>query len=222
MLTLKQRCQQPTADLLHGEPFRFIDNGSNVLAVAHCDSVDCGLRRFKQRGEIVYNTSLDDRLGVHVILDILPSRGILPDVLLTDDEEIGASTAQLFVPDKEYNWMFQFDRHGTDAVCYDYEEMEPFIELFFRLGMGSFSDICWLDHLGCGGLNIGAGYHNEHSRNSFANLRHTAEQVARFERFWDCLADTHIPYVEPDWCKWNMKFDRELVRSYPLREGENA
>jgi hypothetical protein len=195
MHSLQHRCQQPTAELLLGGRFRYIDNGSNVLAVAHCDSVDCGLTRYKQRGTIAYSTSLDDRLGVHVILDVLPTLGILPDVLLTDDEEIGRSTAQEFIPHKQYNWMFQFDRRGQDAVHYEYNAMAPHIRSHFTLGQGSFSDICWLEHLGCGGLNIGTGYYNEHTRNSYANLEHTAAQVMRFQNFWNALHDTHVPYT---------------------------
>ena len=184
-----------------GGRFRYVDNGSNVLAVAHVDSVDCGLTRYKQRGTIAYSTSLDDRLGVHVILDVLPTLGILPDVLLTDDEEIGRSTAQEFIPHKQYNWMFQFDRRGQDAVHYEYNAMAPHIREFFTLGQGSFSDICWLEHLGCAGLNIGTGYYHEHTRNSYANLEHTAAQVMRFENFWNALKNTHIPhtpYVRPE------------------------
>lgn len=195
MSTLRYRCQQNSADLLDGKRYKFIDNGSNVLAVAHVDSVTCGLTRFKQKNQIVYSTSLDDRLGVHVILDVLPTLGIRPDVLLTDDEEIGRSTASEFIPHKQYNWMFQFDRRGQDAVHYDYIEMAPHIRSFFTLGQGSFSDICWLDHLGCAGLNIGTGYYNEHTRNSYANLEHTAAQVMRFENFWNELRDQHVPYV---------------------------
>lgn len=200
MSLLKHRCQQSSASLLDGGRFKFTNNGSNVLAVAHVDSVTCGLKRFKKRGRKVYSTSLDDRLGVHVILDILPTMGINVDVLLTDDEEIGQSTAQEFMPDKQYNWMFQFDRRGTDCVHYEYDVMAPHIRNYFTLGRGSFSDICWLDHLGCGGMNVGTGYYNEHSRASYANLDETYAQVLRFGLFYEALKDQrieHIPYIAP-------------------------
>jgi hypothetical protein len=153
----------------------------------------------------VYSTSLDDRLGVHVILDVLPLLGIRPDILLTDDEEIGCSTAQEFFTDKQYNWMFQFDRRGTDAVCYEFYNMEPYVEECFKLGFGSFSDICWLEHLGCGGVNVGTGYYNEHTKNSYANLKHCSAQVERFATFWYAFKDEHIPH-EP-MPKWTYKAD---------------
>ncbi len=47
--------------------------------------------------------------------------GINVDVLLTTGEEMGQSSAAYFDPgEKKYNWMFQFDRGGTDVVTYDY------------------------------------------------------------------------------------------------------
>jgi len=121
--------------------------------------------------------------------------GIRVDVLLTDDEEIGRSTASEFMPSKQYNWMFQFDRRGQDAVHYEYNAMAPHIKRHFTLGRGSFSDICWLDHIGCSGLNIGTGYYNEHTRNSYADLRHTAAQIQRFQNMWNELKDQHIPHI---------------------------
>ncbi len=203
MKTLKYRCQQPTLDLLQGKQYRFVDNGSKVLAIAHCDSIDCGTNHFNQKGNLVYNTSLDDRLGIHIILDVLPNMGIVPDILLTDDEEIGRSTAQLFDVYKSYNWMFQFDRKGTDAVCYEFLRMEPYIEKYFKLGWGTFSDICWLEHLGCCGLNVGTGYYKEHTKESYADLHHTATQIYKFAKFWHSFYDVYIEHKMND--KWYNK-----------------
>lgn len=203
---LRRRCLQSVENLLNPERiygdqiplYHYIDNGASVLGVAHVDHVDCGLgEHWAQRGPIVRSTRLDDRLGVHVLLDILPRMGIEVDVLLTNDEEIGRSTAQHFDPPKPYNWMFSFDRRGRDAVVYDYEPMEAYLTDHFTIGQGSFSDICYLDHLGCSGVNIGTGYYHEHTPQSYADLRHTYAQVRAFGAFWERYRDTFIPAEHP-------------------------
>lgn len=130
----------------------FIDNGANVLAVAHTDTVGGNTYRrtsytnpttktvsyytVDNRVKFVHNPKknrvtsiqLDDRLGVWMICEYLPKVFNLKyDILLTTDEEIGQSSAQDFkLPDgKSYNWIFSFDRRGADcAVMYQYEEKE--------------------------------------------------------------------------------------------------
>jgi len=185
-------------DLLRGQPYRWIDRGSDVLAVAHTDFVfGQGYRlKYQRRGQRVQCISLDDRLGVHVILDVLPQFGVLPDVLLTDDEEIGRSTAATFDPPKDYNWVFSFDRRGLGAVVYDYKEMIGIARHYFgKVHDGLFSDISFLEHLQCGGLNIGTGYYNEHSMRCHADLRQTMAQVKRFVTMYQDLKDTWIPHL---------------------------
>ncbi|GAF93879.1 unnamed protein product, partial [marine sediment metagenome] len=94
----------------------FIDNGGDILGVAHSDNygTDYGGNNthFNIIENRIYNASLDDRAGVYILLDLLPKLNIKCDVLITIDEEIGASSAQLFETEKEYNWMFEFDRTG--------------------------------------------------------------------------------------------------------------
>lgn len=194
---LKLRCLQSKKSLLGGKrsKWRHIDRGGTILGVAHCDSVTCGTNAYRKEGELVYSTSLDDRLGVHILLDILPSMGIVCDVLLTDDEESGNSSAQYAELGKQYNWIFQFDRRGTDCVTYEYDSMIPHAKKHFQHGQGSFSDICWLEHLGIGGMNIGTGYYNEHTLKSYANLAETMAQVERFRAFYKEYRDIKIPHI---------------------------
>jgi len=205
--TLRYRCVQPTESLLHGKSFRWIENGGKVLGVAHCDSVHCGKPTvFKNRGRYVRSTTLDDRLGVHILLDVLPQMGITTDVLLTDDEEIGQSTASDFAEtigtDHPYNWIFSFDRKGSGSVVYDFTTMEPYAKHYFKkVHRGSFSDISYLESLHVGAVNIGAGYHNEHTLNSFADLRETQKQVNRFANFYREQRETMIEHtpIETQW-----------------------
>lgn len=180
--------------------YYYQDNGSDVLGIAHLDSVcDNGTCTVVDTagGLLALSGALDDRLGAYVILEMLPKLGITCDWLLTTDEEINASTADEFEPEKEYNWMFQFDRGGTDVVLYEYEtfEMRALVQdAGARVGIGSFSDICLLNHLGCVGFNWGVGYEEYHGERSHAWLEDTFRMVARFVKFYTTNAATVLPY----------------------------
>ena len=151
-------------------------------------------------GWFVASGALDDRLGAFVILDLLPRLDIVCDVLLTTDEEVGASTASDFATDKEYNWLVSFDRGGTDVVMYQYE-MPEYVELVescgAQVGLGSFSDICELEQLGVAGFNWGVGYRDYHGPRAHAWLEDTFGMVARFVEFHRAYHDEKLPYSGP-------------------------
>src|SRR5690606_28494773 len=117
--------------------------------------------------------------------------GVKYYLLLTTDEVGAQSTARDFVEDnlgRSYNWMFQFDRGGTDVVMYQYEtpEYAALVEAAgARVGCGSYSDIAELDGLECAGFNWGVGYENYHSPRSHAWLDDTFRSVARFVNFYE-------------------------------------
>lgn len=183
-------------------PVIHIDNGANVLAVAHLDYVLWANPKIKK--DTIYCPQLDDRLGVWVILDVLKEVGINVDVLLTDSEECGRSTSQYFDSPKEYNWMFQFDRAGNDVVMYEYEtdeHCEKLESVGWKVGNGSFSDICHLNHLACTGFNFGVGYWMQHTKKCYADLRDTRRNVAKFMAFYNKYADTPMPF-DPDSVSW--------------------
>tara|TARA_Y100000310_G_scaffold34140_1_gene32280 strand:- start:164 stop:1300 length:1137 start_codon:yes stop_codon:yes gene_type:complete len=185
-------------DAEHG-PLIFKDNGAKVLAVGHLDWVMNS--EPKQTGRwYVGCPQLDDRLGVAVILDLLPSLGIHADILLTDSEELGCSTAEHFVAPKEYNWIFEFDRAGMDTVMYKYHtaELASLLESYhFLVGRGSFTDICELDHLGVAGFNFGTGYHGQHTMACWADIRETLIMAHKFRRFYTDCKDKRFTYVKP-------------------------
>lgn len=192
--------------------YYFQGNNSPVLAVAHLDTVQpnrtLSLTSTPDAGILATSGGLDDRLGVYVITHLLPALGILPDILLTTDEELGQSTAYDFLPDNHkadgfagYNWMFSFDRAGTDVVSYQYEtdDLNARIrQAGAQPGQGSYSDISDLDHLGCSGVNWGVGYQDYHSPRSHVWLDDTFRSVARFQRFYNANATTFIPAPPPD------------------------
>ena len=203
-----------------GERFYWYkDNGSKVLAVAHLDNVQadptCQVID-TAAGPLVVSGALDDRLGAYVILDLLPRLGITCDWLLTTDEEIGRSTAADFVDDyegKDYNWIIEFDRGGTDVVMYQYEtpEYAGLVEAAgARVDVGSYSDIADLELLGCAAFNWGVGYQDYHSRRAHAWLDDTFKMVARFVQFYNANADSHLPHEATDaWWKHygNLDYD---------------
>jgi hypothetical protein len=201
---LRHRCQMPF-EMFEGEVMEsktgrhlFLDRGGSVLAVAHLDYV--GASKHFERAtldgqEHIFSMALDDRLGAYLLLDELPKLGLNFDVLLTEGEESMNSTASDFVPPKEYNWLFSFDRAGTDVVMYDYEDtqMKTLLKSSgFDVGFGSYSDICDLESLGCKAFNFGTGYYENHTRLSYMLPTLTSLMVNKFVPFF--LANQEIKY----------------------------
>lgn len=152
----------------------------------------------------IQSGALDDRLGVAILLDILPQ--VMPhfeyDILLTDDEEVGQSTAEDFTryindtksncPDElfdrvmEYQFLFQFDRAGSDVVMYNYYNLaaESLLEdAGWEIGRGAFTDICSMMDLGIWGANFGCGYHNQHSNHCYVDMDQLDINLRKFASF---------------------------------------
>jgi hypothetical protein len=125
------------------------------------------------------------------------------DILLTDGEEKGQSTAKYFKPPegKEYNWMFQFDRMGSGAVLYKYSGPDIRTALAI-VGLdvftGSYSDICELGHLECKGVNFGTAYHDYHSMEAYVDRNELLIQIGKFVEFYKMYKDTKFSHT-PLW-----------------------
>jgi hypothetical protein len=182
----------------------FIDNGANILAVAHLDTVQ-DIRHFDVKegdlGKVIKNAQLDDRLGAYIILKLLPKLGVNADILLTEGEEVGNSTAQHFLTQKKYNWIFQFDRQGIDTVMYQYEDPETkkLMEKYkFMVGRGSVSDISYLERLGVKAFNFGTGYYDNHSVDAYAVESDIKHNVKLFLKFYNDMKDTKLEHKVPE------------------------
>ena len=174
---------------------------NKVLAVAHMDvaqgvSTSASFRVVKDDStSVILHPTLDDRLGVFTILYLLPQYNIATDILLTTDEESCMSTARDFaeVCNKDYNWIVELDRAGEDVVLYEYRDDVALVSdlesVGFKLGVGSYSDICEMDELGVSAFNMGIGYHFQHTSQCCAVLPQLARQLAKLKVFYDKFKD---------------------------------
>lgn len=177
------------------------DNGADILAVAHMDTVQQGTH-FKSikigDEEIVYSPRLDDRLGVYTIGFLLPMLGVKCDVLLTEDEETYNSSATGFNTTKDYKWIFSFDRAGSDVVTYQYDDDQfhsALKDAHFYVSTGSYSDICDLDFLEVCGLNVGTGLRDGHGMYANFSMLQYKDQVRKFMAFYREYRNTQFVHV---------------------------
>ena len=198
-------------EVIDDEPYTrhlFLDRGGSVLGVAHLDTVQkfSDIRIDHRRG-IIRSQTLDNRLGAWLIGWVLPRMGVVADVLFTDNEERGASTAEYFTPRKQYNWVFSFDRGGDDVVLYQHE-WSPYSRRLedagFKIGMGSYSDIASMD-LGCLGVNIGCGMENYHSKDAWCDIGILKRNLNRFVRFYK---DNKHDFLESDEPSYSAMYTR--------------
>ncbi len=180
-------------------PLIFRDNDSDILAVAHLDTVrqDRHFGFEKSKSDILYNCQLDDRLGAWIILDVLPEHDITVDVLLTTEEESCMSTAEYFTHNKQYNWLVEFDRAGTDVVTYKYRNTNWLNALRNegnRIKFGSYSDICVLEHLEAQAVNWGIGSYDGHNRESWCSISELNKAIDRFVEFYKINHEIYFPH----------------------------
>jgi len=194
----------------------FIDRDADVLFVAHLDTVikPKFIHKTKKR---IYATGLDDRLGCLIAYEL--SKQLNADLLLTDHEESFKSTAQ-YHDYKDYKWIVEFDRYRDDVVVYNCgsKEFESALSEFWKIGIGSFSDICLMD-VSCCCMNFGIGYYNAHGNDSYCTIKQVYRQIEKFKLFYAKYKDTafirDVPFsnlymvddvISDDYCEicgWN-------------------
>lgn len=159
----------------------FIDNGGDVLFVAHVDTV-LSPKIGKHTSKRLYATGLDDRLGCMLAYEL--GTELSADILLTDDEEKCRSTAGSHIC-KDYNWVVEFDRAGKDVVTYGLDNLEFITALsdYWKVGIGSYSDIADLAVRSCC-FNLGIGYEHAHGIDSYVSLKILRSQIAKFKDFY--------------------------------------
>lgn len=145
-------------------------------------------RVVKNQAKQLTGPVVDDRLGAAMALGMSG----WADLLFTDCEEQGKSTAAYFKAPRDYNWIVGLDRRGTDVVTYQYKDKEwlSCLGKHFKVGFGSWSDIGYLEGLGRSAVNVGIGYHNEHTRGAFWNPKETNAQLGQLWAFWKEFGET--------------------------------
>lgn len=183
----------------YGEYLYSESPNSKVLAVAHMDVHTVPGTYFRlvknENTTVILHPGLDDRLGIFSILYLFPQYDIATDILLTTDEECCMSSAREFAENckKDYNWIVELDRAGDDVVMYNYDDDESIKadlkSVGFKLGIGSYSDICELEGLGVSAFNMGIGYHFQHTAQCCVILRELATQLRKLKMFYDQFKD---------------------------------
>ncbi len=158
----------------------FIDRDSDILFVAHLDTV-LPPKYVKSTKKNIWATGLDDRLGC-AIATVLGEE-LQADVLLCDHEEEGKSTA-FYHELKSYNWIAEFDREGDDVVTYDLDSVEFLAALrkYWYHSWGTFSDIVSMKTSSCC-MNVGIGTKHSHSKDSYVNKKQLRNQIEAFKEF---------------------------------------
>ena len=169
-------------------------NEDSPLLVCHADTVrPITSYHYDNESGKVTSLGLDDRLGIALMLYGI-AYGELYDcaMLVCDNEEIGCSTASQFVSDQMTlptivpNMLIEFDRRGDDVVTYCFGDttLHSLLQsVGFRIGQGSFSDICSMEEMEVKGINVGIGYHREHSNECYAMLDDTCKQYDKTLQF---------------------------------------
>jgi len=199
----------------------YVDNGAPFLLVAHIDTVQAPRLDKYNRG-----AGFDDRLGVYMGHKLCQERPELFDLLLTDYEEQGASTAEFFWPSHDYKLIIGLDREGDDYVDYGYasDELHNALSSYrFMQGFGSFSDICFMDHIEVNKINIGMGTYSGHSSKSGFHRPILELQIERLLSFCEDHRDTDWPIVVQDiWQRrgwgngWNDEwYDKSYIKPLP-------
>jgi len=195
--------------------FIYLSRGPKVLAVAHLDTRVQKLWPFHiEYDNLIVHPGLDDRLGAWVIMDVLPQKGIEVDVLLTSGEESAQSSAALFKNADQYNWIVEFDRRGEDVVTYGMESAEWLDALGdakFKTDFGSFSDLCFLNTKKCA-VNVGIGYHGEHSQRCYCEVEELRRQIARFKKFY--FANKDKEFVQNEKAQMAAAYEKLARRNY--------
>lgn len=178
---LRMFSQRQLKGVTKSERYMYVDHGAPILLVAHIDTVQTPRLDKATRG-----AGYDDRLGVYAAHQLCRQYPKWFDLLLSDYEEKIASTAEFFEPTHTYNVVIGLDREGEDYVDYGLASVklrETLKNVGFTRGIGSWSDICVMGHVGCNKINVGLGTFKSHSVKSGFDLDVYHRQISRVVAF---------------------------------------
>lgn len=185
--------------------------GSDPIGLcAHLDTV-----LLKTPKEILYDPRLevmmstqgglgaDDRAGVVAILELV-GKGYRPTLIFTNYEEIGGIGANTLIQHGvlmgiNMKYIIEIDRRGKDDCVFyedDNDNFKDYVESFgFHTSIGIFSDISIIcPALGLSGVNLSAGYYNEHTSMELLRLNELRSTVAKVSNMLDDLDNVPRPF----------------------------
>jgi len=196
----------------------YVKRGANILGVAHVDTVLdfkwADMITFPDGAKIIYSPSLDDRVGVWLLLEL--SHFMQFDMVFTTDEEQGASTItdwQENNSEKKYNWAFQFDRGYDDIALYDFyynREFREDVSMTTGSGVdfGSYTCVSSLNKF-CG-MNIGKVFEGAHTKDCRVKSTWIENAVLKFVKFYMKKRDEKYEYkYEP----YDLRYGYGLARN---------
>lgn len=215
-------------DLIITDHYIIAKGSIPVMLVAHLDTVfetPPSLILYDQRQHLMWSPQglgADDRAGVFSILKIL-SKGYLPSVCFTTDEEIGNYGSSILIdeikssPIPSLKYIIQLDRQGqNDCVFYqcNNRNFTEYVESFgFITAPGSYTDISnicptWK----IAGVNLSIGYYNEHSTKEILNTYYMYMTINKVFKMLDDAKNLNKPfkYIVSQ-KKNNIFYDDELV-----------
>ena len=143
----------------------------------------------------------DDRAGIFAMIQIIKS-GLRPSIILTTDEEIGATGAKALAekpcPIPGLKYMIQLDRRGTNDCVFYSCDTQAFVEYVEQFGFverwGTFSDISVLmPAWNICGVNLSVGYEDEHSVSEVLFIKPLFDTIAKVRKM---LMEKDIPDFE--------------------------
>lgn len=203
-----------------------------VTLIAHLDTVSedfyntvpdmCLYDKDQDILHVVTGGTLDDRLGVYSIIEII-SAGYRPNIIFTLGEELGGIGAEELVqrfkksPFSNY-FMIELDRRGQkDSVYYTCgnKKFEEYINSFgFETAKGSFSDCLIIGETwDIAAVNLSCGYMLEHTALEYAYLEWTHETIEKVKNILEDWVDADYYPCEP--FKYNIK-SKNKIKDYHL------
>jgi len=144
--------------------YTFIDRGSQVLGVAHIDTVQTS-RKFH------VTKNRDEEIGQSTAAYFDPPR----DYNWMFEFDRGGDTTVLY----------QYHDEEIVDILRNYD---------FEIAHGIYTDIVDLDFLECIGINFATGYHNYHAPNAYANIPTWQKSVNQFKQFYWNYRDIRLDY----------------------------
>jgi len=214
-----EKTMKPFMNFIHEEPdgkfiprrYWHLKQGGTVCIMAHVDTVKTPTIPRHYNGTI-WAKGLDDRLGVYLAMKLFGERDDV-DVIITDDEEIGQSTADMLTKEdlEQYNSILELDRDGNDFVHYGCAESDLInaYSIYAEEGLGSYSDIASItdEARQCGCINIGIGYKNAHGDDSYVKIDDLAKSWRNINTFIDIYHNVKFKKADKNEYDWDYSYN---------------